>query len=401
MKKIKVVFIIFMLIGIILSATKKVDAHSVELDPESLITMPMLIFGGSGTVIVRDSVSDYTLYFQAIEIPNNVYSEIEQVQDKGLKEIEDLKQEYEELKTEVDNLKTAFNDALEAYKTGITNNVSEAELETLKTTYETARDNYEAKVNEYSDKINEYNNKANEINNKIKDLTPMYIESNWTPTIDNKVSIDLTEFSGDQPYVIWVRLVTSDTTYYDEAIYTITGNKETEVNIESVTLNKTTISIKEGSSYTLSATITPSNATNKSLIWKSDNEKVATVSNGVIKGISEGTATITVTTEDGNYSDTCKVTVTKKETTDSPDEETPDNQKPDTEEPNTDKPNTENPDTEKPNTNKPDKVEDETVASGKLPQTGANMAIVIAGIIIMSLIAIIMYKKYNIYKDIK
>ena len=396
MKKIKVFFIIFMLIGIIVSSIEKVDAHSVELDPESLITMPMMIFGGSGTVIVKDSVSDYTLYFQAVEISSEVYSEIEQAQENGQKELDVLKQEYTELKAEVDNLRTAFNEAFEAYQTGITNNVSETELQILKTTYETARDDYQDKSNEYSNKINEYNNKVIEVNNKIKGLTPTYVENNWILTTDNKVSIDLNEFSGEQPYVIWVKLVTSSATYYDESIYKMTGNKETEVNVESVVLDKTTISISEGSSYTLTATITPSDATNKSLIWESDNETVTTVSNGIIRGVSEGTAIITVTTEDGNYSDTCKVTVTKKDTTDNPDTEIPD-----TEEPDIESPDVETPDTETPNTNIPEKIEDETVASGKLPQTGANMALVIVGIIIISLIAIIMYKKYKIYKDIK
>jgi hypothetical protein len=56
-------------------------------------------------------------------------------------------------------------------------------------------------------------------------LTPSYDDSNWTQTTDNKVSVDITEFSGERPYVIWAKLVTSDGTYYDESIYTMTGTK--------------------------------------------------------------------------------------------------------------------------------------------------------------------------------
>ena len=59
--------------------------------------------------------------------------------------------------------------------------------------------------------------------------------------------------------------------------------------------------MEEGSNYTLTATITPSDATNKSLIWSSDNEKVATVTNGTVTGIAKGFAKITVSTVDGNY----------------------------------------------------------------------------------------------------
>ena len=53
------------------------------------------------------------------------------------------------------------------------------------------------------------------------------------------------------------------------------------------------------------------NATNKNITWTSNNEEVATVSNGVITGIAEGTAIITVKTIDGDYTKTCAVTVTE------------------------------------------------------------------------------------------
>lgn len=371
MKKLKVVFALFVLIGIVLCPLKKVNAHSVELDPESLITMPLMIFGGSGTISIKDSVSNYTLYFQGVEIPSTVYSQIEQIETDGNKDLETLKQEYTALRTEVDNLKTIYDEALEAYQTGITNSVDEPELEALRTAYETARSNYQTKATEYSNKVEEYNNKVTELYDQIKELTPTYVESNWTQTTDDKISIDVTEFSGEQPYVIWVKLVTSNGTYYDEGIYTMTGSKAEDISVESVTLDKTTLSINEGSSYTLTATITPSDATNKSLIWTSDNESVATVSNGKVTAVSEGSATITVTTEDGDYSATCEVTVTKRAVTQKPS--------------STD--DTENDET---------KVEDTTVAQGKLPQTGTTY-IAIFIIILLSIIGIICYKKIKYY----
>lgn len=372
MKKLKVVFALFVLIGIVLCPLKKVNAHSVELDPESLITMPLMIFGGRGTISIKDSVSNYTLYFQGVEIPSTVYSQIEQIETDGNKDLEALKQEYTALKTEVDNLKTIYDEALEAYQTGITNSVDEPELEALRTAYETARSNYQTKATEYSNKVEEYNNRVTELYDQIKELTPTYVESNWTQTTDDKISIDVTEFSGEQPYVIWVKLVTSNGTYYDEGIYTMTGSKAEDISVESVTLDKTTLSINEGSSYTLTATITPSDATNKSLIWTSDNESVATVSNGKVTAVSEGSATITVTTEDGDYSATCEVTVTKRAVTQKPS--------------STD--DTENDET---------KVEDTTVAQGKLPQTGTITYIAIFIIILLSIIGIICYKKIKYY----
>ena len=83
-----------------------------------------------------------------------------------------------------------------------------------------------------------------------------------------------------------------------------------------ITLNKTSSTIKVGGTENLIATITPENATNKNVTWESSNTAVATVSeSGVVTGKSEGTATITATTEDGNKTATCEITV-KNEITD-------------------------------------------------------------------------------------
>ena len=82
------------------------------------------------------------------------------------------------------------------------------------------------------------------------------------------------------------------------------------INVTGVTLDKTTVSLEEGNTTTLTATVAPANATNKAVTWKSSNTSVATVNNGKVTAVKAGTATITVTTEDGSKTATCKVTVT-------------------------------------------------------------------------------------------
>lgn len=82
------------------------------------------------------------------------------------------------------------------------------------------------------------------------------------------------------------------------------------VTVKSVSLDQAELTLKEGDSASLKATISPSTAVNQNVIWKSDNPSVAAVdNNGKVQAVSEGTATIKVQTEDGGLSATCVVTV--------------------------------------------------------------------------------------------
>ena len=93
------------------------------------------------------------------------------------------------------------------------------------------------------------------------------------------------------------------------ATCTVTVNEAETVPVESVSLDKSNLELTEGGTDTLTATITPSNASNKSVTWSSDNESVATVTNGVVTAVTPGIATITVTTADQSKTATCEVTV--------------------------------------------------------------------------------------------
>ncbi len=86
--------------------------------------------------------------------------------------------------------------------------------------------------------------------------------------------------------------------------------KDRTVHVESVSLNKETLTIEKGDIEVLTATVLPNNATDKSVTWNSDNTSVATVENGVVTAVSKGKANITVSTTDGAKTATCEVTVT-------------------------------------------------------------------------------------------
>ena len=112
---------------------------------------------------------------------------------------------------------------------------------------------------------------------------------------------------------------TGQVTAFTEGVTTIiamAGGKsatcavKVKISVAGVTLDKTSLYLAEGVSDSLTATISPDDATDQSLIWTSSDPSVVTVSSdGVVLGQAAGTATITVKTNDGEKAATCDVTV--------------------------------------------------------------------------------------------
>ena len=83
------------------------------------------------------------------------------------------------------------------------------------------------------------------------------------------------------------------------------------VAVTGVTLNQNEAAMTVGGeTLTLTATVNPEDATDKSVSWSTSDANVATVDDGVVTAVAAGNATITVTTTDGSYTATCAVTVT-------------------------------------------------------------------------------------------
>ena len=79
--------------------------------------------------------------------------------------------------------------------------------------------------------------------------------------------------------------------------------------VADITLEQTSATLEIGENLQLSAVLTPADVTNPNIIWSSSNVDVATVSDGIVTGVSEGTTTITATTQDGGHIATSAVTV--------------------------------------------------------------------------------------------
>lgn len=89
-------------------------------------------------------------------------------------------------------------------------------------------------------------------------------------------------------------------------------SKPSTVEVTSVSLDKTNVTLTEGETLTLTATVNPTNATDKTVTWSSNDSNIASVVNGKVTAKKAGTVTITVTTANGKTA-TCTITVKEKE----------------------------------------------------------------------------------------
>ena len=90
------------------------------------------------------------------------------------------------------------------------------------------------------------------------------------------------------------------------------GGSAQDIPVQSVSLGSSTLTLNEGESKTLTATVLPANATSRVVVWRVAPAGFATVSNGVVTGIKAGSCTVTATA--GGKSASCTVTVAEVET---------------------------------------------------------------------------------------
>ena len=282
-KRITLVILLVTILTVFLACN--VQAHNVEIDPNSYIYMPTSIsYDGKGTISISSAVgSSYTLYYQKIDMSDSEY-------DKIL-------EKNKERKNYINSENEKFT-------------IEEAEIESAKKIYEETKtqetlDNYKKAIDTYNNHADEYNKKIKEYDTLINSLIPTYQENNWTTAVgtSNNVNLDFSGYSGRMNFVLWAKLVTSNGTYYDVNCYST--NVTSDI---SISLDKITATMQIGETLKLNATTNSKN----NITWKSSKENVATVdSNGNVKALEEGITVITATVD--NKSASCTVTVTKEE----------------------------------------------------------------------------------------
>ena len=141
---------------------------------------------------------------------------------------------------------------------------------------------------------------------------------------DGTADVSLTENESDNfllKRLAGADLLTQDYTYaipsdvYSSVTFKVCKPKPATIPVTGVTLKLKNKTIKAGKKFTLTATVQPADASNRAVTWTSSNPNVATVSDkGVVTGVKYGVAKIKVTTEDGGFFCTCKVSVARQGT---------------------------------------------------------------------------------------
>ncbi len=139
-----------------------------------------------------------------------------------------------------------------------------------------------------------------------------YLEYIFIP--ETVTSIGNNAFSNDSDLTIYGMTRTTAETYANSnniPFVALTEPPVAVIPVSDVKISKTEMTLGIGGTERLTATVLPASASNKNIMWKTNNAAVATVNDGLVSGISEGTAIITVTTEDKGFAASCIVTVSK------------------------------------------------------------------------------------------
>ena len=161
------------------------------------------------------------------------------------------------------------------------------------------------------DETNATENDGTDTNNTQIEFTGIYTEYEFTKGRYNSV-LSAWEKASAKGVVVDTRYGLADVSTFFNAVQTPdTVAASGTVHVTGVTLTPSTASIEVNEEVQLTATVAPASATDKTVSYGSSDTGVATVTaGGKVKGISAGSAVITVTTTDGSFKDVCAVTVT-------------------------------------------------------------------------------------------
>ena len=132
--------------------------------------------------------------------------------------------------------------------------------------------------------------------------------ANVTSVKHNGTALTAATTGADQTYTY--DPATGVLTIYTKSFSPVEVTYTVPIPVTGIALDQSALDVEMGTTATLTATVSPDNADDKTVTWTSSNEAVATVADGVVTGVAPGTATITAAA--GDFSDACTVTVFKE-----------------------------------------------------------------------------------------
>lgn len=134
---------------------------------------------------------------------------------------------------------------------------------------------------------------------------------NWSSSNKNVVTInDAGYVTAHSTGTSIITVTTVDGGFTATCQVSVSNPTPPSIHVTGVKLNTSTLNLEKGETAVLKAIVSPTNANNKDVAWHSSNPAVASVNGGTVTASIAGTSTITVTTDEGNHTATCEVTVT-------------------------------------------------------------------------------------------
>lgn len=209
MKNLKIYFSIILTAMILTISTAVLAYDGTSIVFNDKIFMPESLVDGKGEIEVTRDVTNYTMYYEFVEMDNSTYKKIVKLKD--------------ELKVaEYYNIWEDLN-----------GNTQDSNYQRYVEAYNSYKNKYGTTVDDYTD------SHIDVVESQIVALWASYT-NNWTTASGNTVSIDLNSFSGTKDFVLWVKVKTANNEYYFADVYEVTGTKSENNNSNNNNNSNTT-----------------------------------------------------------------------------------------------------------------------------------------------------------------
>ena len=166
----------------------------------------------------------YTTSYQKVDITKSEFDNIVAKNDEATKYQEETQKSLDEEAQNVKKLQEEYE---------ILNNSGTAEENEIKEAY----DKYSKAYDDYQKSLDEANANLEKLTKEFNELLPDYTNT-WQTTTN--IDLDLTDYSGDIYFALWVRITNGTNTYYDMSVYSTT------IQEEEITISKNSANIKVG-----------------------------------------------------------------------------------------------------------------------------------------------------------